>query len=259
VTAVIAVALLVAVRSGGGSIDEGSGTVSPAAVAPSASSAAGVPAASTSAGAALSSCSPAQSISDEPVGYQPCGTAVRDVGVPTFDSAAAHKKYTATIKTNRGTIVFTADGSAAPYTVYSFVYLVQKAYFNDTPCHRLTTASIYVLQCGDPSGSGEGGPGYQFQDENLASLGPAGSDGAATYHAGVVAMANDGPDTNGSQFFFVYKDSPIPPDFTPFGTVTQGMSVLTQIAAAGTDDSFSAGDGAPKESVQVQSVTVTAL
>jgi len=261
VLAVIAAAVLVLGHSGGGSAVADSGTVSPSALAASASTAAGVPAASSTsaAGGALSTCSPAQSISDERVGYQPCGTAARDVGVPTFDSVAAHKKYTVTIKTSRGTIVFTANGDAAPYTVYSFVYLVQKAYFDNTPCHRLTTASIYVLQCGDPSGSGSGGPGYQFQDEDLASLGSTGSDGAVTYHAGVVAMANDGPGTDGSQFFLVYKDSPIPPQYTPFGTITQGMSVLTQTAAAGADDSFGAGDGAPKESVQVESVTVAAL
>lgn len=159
-------------------------------------------------------------------------------------------------KTNRGDIEFTADGKAAPYTVYSFVYLVNKQYFTTTPCHRLTTAGIYVLQCGDPSGTGSGGPGYQFQDENLASLGTPDATGAVTYKAGTVAMANAGPGTNGSQFFLVYKDSPIPPAYTPFGTITEGLDVLQQIAQAGTDDSNSAGDGVPKESVQIESVTV---
>jgi peptidyl-prolyl cis-trans isomerase B (cyclophilin B) len=215
---------------------------------------------SATAAAAAAPCSQVTSLVNEPVGYQVCGTAARNVGVPTFNAIAADKTYTVTIKTNRGDVVFTADGDAAPYTVYSFVYLVQKQYFDNTPCHRLTTTGIYVLQCGDPTGSGTGGPGYVFQDENLASLGTpgsGGSDGSVTYKAGTVAMANSGPDTNGSQFFLVYKDSPIAPDYTPFGTITEGLGVLQQIAAAGTNDANSTGDGAPLESVEIESVTVS--
>jgi peptidyl-prolyl cis-trans isomerase B (cyclophilin B) len=204
----------------------------------------------------LPSCDPAASTSDETVGYRPCGTAARDVGVPTYDTVAAHRTYTVTIKTNHGDIVFTANGSAAPYTVYSFVYLVQKQYFDNTPCHRLVTAGIFVLQCGDPSGTGSGGPGYAFQDENLASLGTVGSGGTVTYKAGTVAMANAGPDTNGSQFFLVYKDSPISRAYTPFGTITQGLGVIQQIAAAGSDNTNGSGDGAPLDSVKIESVTV---
>ena len=207
-----------------------------------------------------SSCSPASSLSDEPVGYQVCGTAARNVGVPTFNAAVADKTYTVTIKTNRGNVVFTAHGDAAPYTVFSFVYLVQKQYFDNTPCHRLTTTGIFVLQCGDPSGTGTGGPGYAFQDENLAALGtPSASAGTVVYKAGTVAMANAGPDTNGSQFFLVYRDSPITPNYTPFGTITAGLGLLQQIAAAGTNNANSTGDGAPLESVQIQSVTVSAV
>ncbi|WP_084316785.1 peptidylprolyl isomerase [Actinospica robiniae] len=209
-----------------------------------------------SASRAPAPCVAAASITAEPTGYEACGTAARNVGIPDYDAAAAKRAYTITIKTNRGDIEFTADGKAAPYTVYSFVYLVNKQYFTTTPCHRLTTAGIYVLQCGDPSGTGSGGPGYQFQDENLASLGTPDATGAVTYKAGTVAMANAGPGTNGSQFFLVYKDSPIPPAYTPFGTITEGLDVLQQIAQAGTDDSNSAGDGVPKESVQIESVTV---
>ena len=179
----------------------------------------------------------------EPVGYFANGTAARNVGIPTFDPAAAQKTYTITIQTNRGNIVFTAVGANAPYTVYNFVYLIQKAYFNNTPCHRLTTSGLYVLQCGDPTGTGSGGPGYAFQDENLNAYGPANSSGTVTYPAGAVAMANSGPDTNGSQFFLVYQDSPLPPNYTPFGTITQGLDVLKSIAAQGTDNSNGSGDG----------------
>jgi peptidyl-prolyl cis-trans isomerase B (cyclophilin B) len=202
-------------------------------------------------------CPTAASLTGEPVGYQPCGTAARNVGVPTYDAARAHRTYTATLKTNRGDIVFTAAGADAPYTVFSFVYLAQKQYFDNTPCHRLTTSGIYVLQCGDPSGTGSGGPGYEFQDENLGAFGHAGSGGSVTYPAGTVAMANAGFDTNGSQFFLVYRDSPLAPDYTPFGTVTQGLDILTSVAAQGSNNADGAGDGAPVESVTIEQVTIS--
>jgi peptidyl-prolyl cis-trans isomerase B (cyclophilin B) len=252
VVAAVVAATLFATKSHGNA--SSAAAVDPSAVATAASNAAASP--SSAASATLPPCNPAPSVTDEPVGYQPCGTAARNVGVPTFNAAEAHKTYTATIKTNRGDIVFTADGAAAPYTVYSFVYLVEKHYFDNTSCHRLTTSGIFVLQCGDPTGTGSGGPGYDFQDENLASLGTPGSDGSVLYKGGTVAMANAGPGTNGSQFFLVYKDSPIAPDYTPFGTITEGLGLIQQIAAAGTDDANSPGDGAPLESVRIEEVTV---
>ena len=210
---------------------------------------------STPAGDTPQPCNTADGISSEPVGYHVCGAAARSVGVPAYSAALAHKTYKVTIKTNRGNIVFTANGNAAPYTVYSFVYLIEKRYFDNTNCTRLVTAGIYVLQCGDPSGTGSGGPGYAFQDENLASLGSPDSSGAVTYKAGVVAMANAGPDTNGSQFFLVYKDSSIEPDYTPFGTITEGLNIVQRIAQAGSDDMYGSGDGAPNDLVHIVSVT----
>ena len=91
---------------------------------------------------------------------------------PTFGATAAERRTRSTLTTNRGDIVFTADGKAAPYTVDSFVYLAEKGYYNNTKCHRLVWSSrLYMLQCGDPTGTGGGGPGYAFPDENLASLG----------------------------------------------------------------------------------------
>jgi peptidyl-prolyl cis-trans isomerase B (cyclophilin B) len=231
----------------------GCGSSAPAASAP-ASGAAATSAAATSA-AAAAQCTPVASVSSETVGYQACGTAARDVGIPVYNAAEAKKTYTVTLATNRGNIVFTADGAAAPYTVFSFVYLAEKGYFNATKCHRLTTSGIFVLQCGDPTGTGDGGPGYEFQDENLASLGTPVS-GSVTYPAGMVAMANAGPGTNGSQFFLVYKGSPLTPNYTPFGTITQGLDILLKVAAAGTNNANAQGDGAPNDPVEIEHVTI---
>jgi peptidyl-prolyl cis-trans isomerase B (cyclophilin B) len=173
--------------------------------------------------------------------------AARSVGTP--DKHAPNTgTYTATVTTNRGSIVIKLDAAKAPCTVNSFVYLASKKYFDATPCHRLTTAGIFVLQCGDPTGTGGGGPGYEFGDENLAG---------AVYPAGTVAMANAGPGTNGSQFFLVYKNTTLAPNYTPFGTITSGLDVLAKVAAAGEDDSNGPGDGKPKLPVEITSVTTT--
>ena len=161
-------------------------------------------------------------------------------------------KYVATIATNRGNIVIDLLNSKAPCTVNSFVSLADQKFYKNTPCHRLTTApsGIYVLQCGDPTGTGSGGPGYEFYTENLTG---------ATYPAGTVAMARSpqSQDTNGSQFFLVYKNTPLPPNYTPFGTIASGLSILQNVAKAGSDNSGGTGDGHPKENVQIDSVTIT--
>lgn len=183
--------------------------------------------------------------------------ASKNVGIPTFDAAAAAKPYTATIKTNLGDIVFQALTTKAPYTTFSFEYLANKDYYNNTPCHRLTTAGIFVLQCGDPTGTGTGGPGYTFPDENLGYLGTAGASGSVTYPAGTIAMANTGPNSNGSQFFLVYKDSPLPPSYTPWGKITSGMDVLQGIAAKGSNNKNGSGDGNPNETVTIESVAIS--
>jgi peptidyl-prolyl cis-trans isomerase B (cyclophilin B) len=209
---------------------------------------------SASAGATASA---AASSTAEKIGYTKSGTASKDVGIPVFNAALAAKPYTATIHTNRGDVVFSALTTKAPYATYSFQYLAGKNYFNNTNCHRLTTSTIFVLQCGDPTGTGSGGPGYQFQDENLNYFGAAGSSGTVTYKAGTVAMANSGPGTNGSQFFLVYKDSPLGPNYTPFGTITKGLDILQSIAAQGSDNANGSGDGKPKESVTIQSVSIS--
>jgi peptidyl-prolyl cis-trans isomerase B (cyclophilin B) len=182
--------------------------------------------------------------------YTPSGPASRKVSPPPR-RPDLKAKYVATIATNRGNIVIDLLNSKAPCTVNSFVSLADQQYYKNTPCHRLTTAAagIYVLQCGDPTGTGSGGPGYQFYTENLTG---------ATYPAGTLAMARaQSPDSNGSQFFLVYKNTPLPPSYTPFGTIASGLSILQNVAKAGSDNSGGSGDGHPKEKVQIDSVTIT--
>ena len=181
--------------------------------------------------------------------YTSSGTpAARKVSLPPKQPDVS-ATYTAKITTNRGAISINLLNSKAPCTVGSFVSLAQQKYFNNTPCHRLTTSGIYVLQCGDPTGTGSGGPGYQFYTENLKG---------ATYPAGTVAMARaQSNDSNGSQFFLVYKNTPLPASYTPFGTITSGLDVLQAVANAGTDNSNGAGDGHPKDSVQIESMTIS--
>jgi peptidyl-prolyl cis-trans isomerase B (cyclophilin B) len=172
------------------------------------------------------------------------GQTAKDVDLPP-DHAAVSGDEAVTIKTNAGDIKATLDADATPCTVNSFVSLADQGYFDSTTCHRLTTQGIYVLQCGDPTGTGAGGPGYSFADE---------LSGKETYGPGTLAMANAGPDTNGSQFFIVYGDSPLPPSYTVFGQIDDaGLKVVKAIADKGTADG--GPDGAPKDKVEIQSVT----
>jgi peptidyl-prolyl cis-trans isomerase B (cyclophilin B) len=162
-------------------------------------------------------------------------------------------KYTLDLATTCGKIDIALKASAAPHTVNSFDFLANKGFFDHTKCHRLTTNGIYVLQCGDPTGSGSGGPGYTIPDENLKDK----SLKSNVYPAGTVAMANTGQaHTGGSQFFLVYQDSQLPPSYTPFGTISaSGMKVLKKIAAAG--ESTGAGDGAPNATVVINKASVS--
>jgi peptidyl-prolyl cis-trans isomerase B (cyclophilin B) len=160
------------------------------------------------------------------------------------------------IATNQGPLGVQLDNAQAPCTVNNFVSLAQKGYFNDTHCHRLTTGpTLFVLQCGDPKGDGTGGPGYQFADEYPSNQylpdDPARSK-PIVYPRGTLAMANAGPGTNGSQFFIVYQDSQLPPNYTIFGKVDEkDMGVLDKIASAKTADG--SPDGKPKTDVVITS------
>ena len=156
-----------------------------------------------------------------------------------------------TLETNCGAIEFATDPNA-PITVGTMAWLANEGFFNNTACSRLTTQGIFVLQCGDPAGDRTGGPGFKFADENLPL---PGADGTYIYPRGTVAMANSGPDTNGSQFFLVYQDSPLPPNYTIWGNITSGLDVLENIASAGVLDGSS--DGSPTQAVVISSASTT--
>ncbi len=198
-----------------------------------------------------------------PCSYSPSGEASKKVSGTPDAAGPKHKADTEVIlTTNRGEIALTLDGAKAPCTTNSFTFLAAQKYFDATSCHRLTTAGIFVLQCGDPSATGSGGPGYQFADENLTALKPSTctpESNATTpcqviYPRGTIAMANGGPGTNGSQFFLVYKDSPLAPAYTPFGRITKGLELLDTVAKGGADSPT--GDGKPKTTVTITSAKV---
>ena len=159
--------------------------------------------------------------------------------------------------TNQGNIGIQLDNAKSPCTVNSFASLAQQNWFNGTACHRLTTSpELSVLQCGDPTGSGSGGPGYQFANEyptNQYQPDDPQLQNPVTYPRGTLAMANAGPGTNGSQFFLVYKDSQLPPNYTAFGKIDEtGLATLDKIAAAGV--AGGGQDGKPALDVQVKSI-----
>lgn len=168
------------------------------------------------------------------------------------------------ISTNRGDIPVTLEPKQAPCAVNSFLSLAGQGYYDDTRCHRLSTQSYYILQCGDPTGSGIGSPGYSFADElvpNDPRLQPCVTQNQqqyCTYNTGTVAMANPGPNHNGSQFFFVYGNSLFPPNYTVLGHFdAAGLKVLKKIAALGVGKANGmggAGDGAPAKPVIITGV-----
>lgn len=173
-----------------------------------------------------------------------------DISYPEAPTDVAAAKQIA-LTTNCGDLVIKTD-SNAPKTVAILSALAQKGFYDGIKCHRLTTDGIYVLQCGDPAGNGSGGPGFKFADENLPK---ATAGGSYTYPRGTIAMANSGANTNGSQFFLVYKDSPLPPNYSVWGTLTSGLDRLDAIAAAGTIEGTS--DGAPAQEVVISKATIT--
>jgi len=166
---------------------------------------------------------------------------------------------TFTLTTNCGTIVITTVGKKAPWTLTEMSTLAKAGYFDGSLCHRLTTAGIFVLQCGDPSAQKNGSPGSWkgYQDENL----PKGK--GINYPAGTVAMANSGPKTNGSQFFLVYKDTTLPAKYSIWGKITSGLPLLLELEKVGayaidkaSGKAYYSDDGYPVQPVEIKTVTV---
>jgi len=159
--------------------------------------------------------------------------------------------------TSQGNIGLMLANNESPCTVNSFASLIGQGFFNDTKCHRLTTSpDLAVLQCGDPKGDGTGGPGYQFANEYPTDQYPPNDPKLkepVLYPRGTLAMANAGPNTNGSQFFLVYKDSQLPPDYTVFGKIQDdGLATLDKIAKAGV--AGGGEDGPPAAEVTIKSM-----
>jgi peptidyl-prolyl cis-trans isomerase B (cyclophilin B) len=164
---------------------------------------------------------------------------------------------TLTLKTNCGTITATLLTKLAPQTTTNITTLANAKYYNGTICHRLTTDGLYVLQCGDPTAQGAGSPGgwVGYKEENLPKA------VAKNYPAGTLAMANSGPGTNGSQFFLVYADTQLGPDYTIFGRITSGLDLLKKIAEVGAykvesdGQAYYAPDGFPVQLVVIESAS----
>ncbi|MBT8226827.1 MAG: peptidylprolyl isomerase [Dactylosporangium sp.] len=212
---------------------------------------------------------------------------LQDVGTPPTRDVPTSGTRMMTISLAQGAVEVQLDLAKVPCTAASFAHLAGQNFFDNTTCHRLVNGAFFALQCGDPKASGVGGPTYTFIDENLpvaqtpstsaeASPGadeasPAATDEAATspspttaantylYPRGTVAFSNSGPDTNGSQFYIFYQDSPdVPSEFSIIGTVTKGIEVVEGIGTIGVadKDGVPQTDGAPKETVTIQSLTV---
>ena len=190
--------------------------------------------------------------------YPAAGQKAKDVTPPNTGKVPTDPAtISVSMSTDQGNIGLVLNNAEAPCTVNSFASLAQKGYFDDTVCHRLTTApDLGVLQCGDPTANGSGGPGYSFANEyptNQFDKADPALGKPVLYPRGALAMANAGPDTNGSQFFLVYKDSKLPPNYTVFGTIdSTGLTTLDKIAEAGV--AGGGVDGKPATEVKVKSV-----
>ncbi len=199
-----------------------------------------MPLAATSADQTVLGCSKTSAVGHYPI----------KVGTP--DTKVAQVDHTITLNTNCGPITFIAFGKKAPVTVIAMTFLAKAGFFDHSLCHRITTSGLFVLQCGDPTATGSGGPMWSYNDENL----PA--DAPNDYPAGTIAMANsglqNGRGTNGSQFFIVYKDTYLPPSYTIWGQVTSGLDIVKRVAAAGVVGGGT--DGTPVQKIAIETVSV---
>jgi peptidyl-prolyl cis-trans isomerase B (cyclophilin B) len=185
----------------------------------------------------------------------PSAPAAKPVNPPAGGDVPSTGTVSVTLKTTAGDIPLTLDRALAPCAVDSFINLAKQGFYTDTSCHRLGTSGLQMLQCGDPKGDGTGGPGYTISDENFPEL---------TYGRGILAMAKtSAPNSGGSQFFMVYGDAQLSPDYSVFGSISDaGLQVLDKVARAGVDAASMAasptqdGTGAPKIPVKFTAVTV---
>lgn len=186
--------------------------------------------------------------------YPDAGEASKDVSKPATENVPATGTVTVNLTTAQGNIGMELDRSVSPCTVNAVEHMASEGYYNDTVCHRITTSGIYVLQCGDPSGTGAGGPGFSFANEYPTDE-ATDLTTPVIYERGTIAMANAGADTNGSQFFLNYEDSPLAPNYTYFGQIAEeGLATLDAIAEVGAEGGT--GDGAPAQEVRIESATV---
>ncbi|QGF24460.1 peptidylprolyl isomerase [Raineyella fluvialis] len=177
--------------------------------------------------------------------YVRAGDPARPVDPPA-SSAPSSGTVAMTLSFAVGNVTVTMDRAEAPCTINSVESLAGQGFYTGTSCHRLADNGLFMLQCGDPTGTGGGGPGYRFADEVAPRT---------TYPAGTVAMANAGADTNGSQFFLVYQDSRLPPAYTVFGHLDDASTaVIGRIAAEGQDGSWGDGTGRPNNAAAITAV-----
>jgi len=178
--------------------------------------------------------------------FRVAGTPARAVDPPAGQAVRATGTSRVTLDFGDFAVAVDLDHEAAPCAVHSFLSLADQGFYTGTTCHRLSTQRLFMLQCGDPTGTGSGGPGYTFDDEVTAG---------AEYPAGTVAMANAGPDTNGSQFFLVFADSALPPRYTVFGRMdAAGTQAVADLAFLGHDSSWPDGTGRPNAPAGIRAV-----
>ena len=190
--------------------------------------------------------------------YEDNGQDANGAKKPAGKDISTKGTVTVSFETNQGTIEMEMDRAKAPCTTNVISELAKSGYYDDTVCHRMASSGINVLQCGDPTGSGSGGPGFSFADEYPTDeVDEKDAQNPVIYPRGSVAMANSGPDTNGSQFFLNYDDSELAPSYTYFATITEkGMETMDKIAKNGVEGGQP--DGKPAKEVKIKKATVKA-
>lgn len=189
--------------------------------------------------------------------YPDDGAASKKLDKPSTEKVPATGKVTVTLKTNQGDIPMELDRSVSPCAVNAIEHMAKSGYFDDTVCHRVTGGALNVLQCGDPTGTGTGGPGFKFAGEWPVSDANLDANTPMVYPKGSIAMANpNDPDANGSQFFLNWADSQLPPQYVLLGSMTdEGTKTVESIAANGIEGGGTS-DGTPAKEVRIEKAQV---